>query len=98
MNYGLSLRAALARYGINVSVICSGFVETPMIADIHGPKPFNMPADRAARLIRRGLARHRAVVMFPWFFAMVSRIDGLLPDGLRRWLAARQGTSRAVSR
>jgi short-subunit dehydrogenase len=89
LNYGLSLRAALRRFDIRVSVVCSGFVETPMIAGVRD-KPFNMPAEKAAMLTRRGLERDRAVVMFPLWFASLSRIDGLLPDGLRRWLAARR--------
>ena len=93
LNYGLSLRAMLRRFEIGVSVICSGFVETPMIAAIRDPKPFNMSADRAAMLTRRGLERDRAVIVFPLLFAILSRIDGLLPDRLRRWLETRRAAA-----
>jgi len=100
LNYGLSLRAVLAFHGIRVSVICCGFVETPMIADIKDPKPFNMTAKKAAERIRRGLERDRAVIMFPLFFAMMSRLDGLLPDRVRRYFYAhsQRGRVSAVSR
>ena len=95
LNYGLSLRAVLARHGIKVSVICCGFVETPMIADIKDPKPFNMTAEKAAARIRRGLDHDRAVIMFPLLFALMSRIDGLLPDRVRRYFYAKSKRGRA---
>jgi len=100
LNYGLSLRALLAVHGIRVSVVCCGFVETPMIADIKDPKPFNMVPEKAAERIRRGLEQDRAVIMFPLFFALLSRLDGLLPDRLRRYFYARskRGKASAVSR
>lgn len=86
LNYGLSLRPIMGAHGVGVSVICSGFVETPMIADIKGPKPFNMSAEKAAQLIRRGLERNRGLIAFPLLFAAMSRIDGLLPETIRRWV------------
>jgi len=100
LNYGLSLRAVLAFHGIRVSVICCGFVETPMIADIEDPKPFNMTSEKAAKRIRRGLERNHAVIMFPLFFALMSRLDGLLPDRLRRYFYAhsQRGRVSAVNR
>jgi short-subunit dehydrogenase len=85
LNYGLALRALLHPYGIGVSVICPGYVTTPMMLRESGPKPFAVPPDKAADLICRGLDRNRAVIAFPFFFALVTRIGGLLPDRLRRW-------------
>lgn len=100
LNYGLSLRAVLARHGVRLSVVCNGFVETGMTADIRDPMPFSMSAQKAAGIMRRGLARDRAVVMFPLVFAALSRIDGLLPDRVRRFIYDRsaRGRASAVSR
>jgi short-subunit dehydrogenase len=100
LNYGLSLRTVLAVHGIRVSVICCGFVETPMISDIKDPKPFNMTSEKAAERIRRGLEQDRAVIMFPLFFALMSRLDGLLPDRVRRYLYthSQRGRASAVNR
>ena len=100
LNYGLSLRAVLAPHGVGVSVICCGFVETPMIADIKDPKPFNMTAEKAAERIRRGLRQDRAVIMFPLFFALMSRLDGLLPDRVRRYFYShsQRGKASAINR
>jgi short-subunit dehydrogenase len=85
VNYGLSLRAVLAPHGVRVSVICPGFVDTPMMRRESGAKPFRMTAEKAAALISRGLARNRALIVFPRMFGLVTRIGGLLPDWLRRW-------------
>ena len=84
--YGLSLRALLAPYGIGVSVICPGYVTTPMILREKGAKPFVMPPERAVALIVAGLKRNRPVIAFPFFFALATRLHGLLPDRIRRWL------------
>jgi short-subunit dehydrogenase len=85
MSYGLSLRALLAPYGVGVSVICPGYIDTPMMHRESGPKPSVMPAEKAAALIARRIARNHALIVFPFFFGWVTRISGLLPDRIRRW-------------
>ncbi len=85
LSYGLSLRALLAPRDIKINVVCPGYIETPMMLRERGPKPFKMTAERAAEIIARGLERDRATIMFPFFFAWVTWLSGLLPDGLRRW-------------
>ncbi|MGN6460107.1 MAG: SDR family NAD(P)-dependent oxidoreductase [Pseudolabrys sp.] len=87
LSYGLSLRALLARRGVRVNVICPGYIETPMMLRENGPKPFKISAERAAELIADGLARDKAVISFPAFFAWVTWLNGILPDGLRRRLS-----------
>lgn len=89
LNYGLALRGALRRWGIGVSVICPGYVETPMMAQETGPKPFALRAERAAAIITYGLQRNRPIIAFPRLFALVTRLGGLLPDGVQRWMAPR---------
>jgi short-subunit dehydrogenase len=65
-NYGEGLRNAYARDGIGVSVICPGFVRSGMTDENDFAMPFLMDAERAARIIRRGLARNRGRIAFPW--------------------------------
>jgi short-subunit dehydrogenase len=84
LSYGLGLRAAVEDCGVRISVICPGFVTTPMIAAQPGWKPLEMPAERAADLTIRGLAANRAVIAFPRVFAAISWIGGILPDRVRR--------------
>lgn len=64
--WGEGLRVELAHKGVEVSVICPGFVDTPMTQVNQFPMPFLMTAERAARIIVRGLARNRGRIAFPW--------------------------------
>jgi short-subunit dehydrogenase len=63
--YGEALRSWLAPEGIDVSVVLPGFVETRLSRTVSGPKPLMMPPERAAGIIRRGLARGRRQIAFP---------------------------------
>lgn len=85
LNYGLSLRSLLQEKGVSVSVICPGYVTTPMTERRSGWKPFEISAEQAAELICRGLAQNKSVIAFPRFFSLATRIGGLLPERLRAW-------------
>ena len=85
LTYGLALRGALRQSGIGVSVICPGYVATPMMEQESGRKPFAMSARSAADLIIRGLEQNRSIIAFPFWFALVTRLGGLLPDSVWRW-------------
>jgi short-subunit dehydrogenase len=87
LSYGLALRGAVADKGVDVSVVCPGYVATPMIAQETGWKPFEMSAETAAEHTLRGLAANRAVISFPRVLATMSWIGGLLPDRVRRFTA-----------
>jgi short-subunit dehydrogenase len=84
LSYGLALRGLLASQSIKVSVICPGYVRTPMMAQESGPKPGAIEPAVAAQLIARGLERDKPVITFPLLFSLMTRIGGLLPDRLRR--------------
>ncbi len=83
--YGLALRPRLGAAGVGVTVVCPGFVKTPMTARLSGPTPGLMADDRAAELIARGLGRDPAVLAFPFWPALGIRAMGLLP----RWVSGR---------
>lgn len=80
--YGVALRGWLGPLGVDVCVICPGFVTSPMSARHRGFKPFEIGADRAADLIVRGLERRAALVTFPWPLALLTWLDNRLPP---RW-------------
>jgi short-subunit dehydrogenase len=85
LSYGLALRSALRHSGIGVSVICPGYVITPMMEQESGSKPFAVKPETAANLIVRGLQRNRSIITFPFRLALITRLGGLLPDCVRRW-------------
>ena len=87
--YGEALRGAMALNGIDVSVICPGYVRSRMTAANTFPMPLLMDADRAARIIRRGLAKNRARIAFPWPVYAVAWLLGVLPPWLIDPLMAR---------
>jgi short-subunit dehydrogenase len=80
--WGEALRGQLAGDGIAVSVICPGYVKTPMTAVNRFSMPLLMESDKAAQIIRRGLARDKARIAFPWRMYALVRLIAALPPGL----------------
>ena len=77
--YGEALRGNLAKEGVCVSVICPGYVKTPMTDVNNFPMPFIMTAEKAARIIVAGLAKGKGRIAFPlllylplWWLACLS--------------------------
>lgn len=80
--YGHSLRGWLKPFGISVSIICPGFVTSPMSARHKGSKPFEMSAEKAAKLICQAIDNRRAFYAFPFILALGIRLQNLLPPSL----------------
>jgi short-subunit dehydrogenase len=77
--WGEALRGSLAPEGIAVSVVCPGFVKSRMTDANDFPMPFLMEADKAAGIIRRGLAANRARIAFPRRLFAATWLLALLP-------------------
>jgi len=80
--YGEGLRGELARHGVEVCVVCPGFVKTPMTDVNRFSMPFLMDAAKAARIIQKGLARNRPRIAFPWPMYGGILLLSLLPQRL----------------
>jgi short-subunit dehydrogenase len=80
--YGEALRSWLAPEGIGVSVVLPGFVETRLSDTVSGPKPLILPPERAAGIIRRGLAKGRRQIAFPYPLYLGVQLMRALPAGL----------------
>src|SRR3546814_614150 len=80
--YREALRGVLRPHGIAVSIVCPGFVRSRMTATNRYPMPFLMDAEKAARIIRRGLAADKGRIAFPWPTYAVSWLFGALPPAL----------------
>lgn len=82
MAWGDALRGWLGDDGIRVSVVCPGYVRTRMTAANRFPMPFLMDADQAARIVKRGIERNKARIVFPWPMHIAAWLLGALPVGL----------------
>ena len=65
--------------GVAISVICPGFVETPMTKANDFPMPFLMKADDAAALTVKGLARKKFEIAYPLRFVLILKFLQRLP-------------------
>ena len=87
----MSLRAEGADLGVKVSVVCPGWVRTPIFEN---SVVVNMPqelldrppgrikwieAAQAARVILDGVARNQAVIAFPGYIRLAWRVYRLFP-------------------
>ena len=81
-HYAEALRGTFRGMGIGVSVICPGYVASAMVAENKSPMPFLIDADKAARIIARGLARNKRRITFPWQWLLIARILLNLPNFL----------------
>jgi len=81
-----ALRLGVREYGVSVTLISPGFIDTAAGRKVPGPKPMIMqPADVAAR-IAASAARGQAHLVLPWPFIVLRWLDRLLPRFLRERL------------
>lgn len=78
--YGEALRGGLKEYGIQVNIICPGFVKSRITDKNTCPMPFFMSAEKAAETIAAGIERNSAVIAFPWPMRLASWFISVLPN------------------
>ncbi len=92
--WGEGLRGHLHPHGIEVSVICPGFVGSHTTARTRFPKPFLMPEEHVVAIIKRGLARNCGRIAFPLpiYFALwlAGTLAPMLTDPLFRRLSRKR--------
>jgi short-subunit dehydrogenase len=79
--WGEGLRGEMMPHGVEVNVICPGYVDTPMTKVNKFPMPFLMSAKRAARIMVRGLKNNRARIAYPFPTAFAAWLLAVLPPG-----------------
>jgi len=80
--YGEAMRGELHHRGIEVNVICPGYIRSRMTERNRFPMPMLMDADRAARKIKRALRRNRGRIAFPLPMYLLVRLVAGLPVAL----------------
>ncbi len=77
--YGDALHGKLKPHGIAVSVICPGWIVTPLTDKNNFPMPFIMPVERAAHIILRNLEKKKRRIAFPLLLYIPLRILAVFP-------------------
>ena len=76
--YGEALRGNLAPLGIEVNVVCPGYIKTPMTDVNEFPMPFLMSAEKCAAIIKRDLEKNKSRIAFPFPLYFVVWLAALL--------------------
>ncbi|KPJ67822.1 MAG: hypothetical protein AMJ43_02355 [Coxiella sp. DG_40] len=87
-SFGEAMRGKLRDVGIEVSVICPGFVKTPL-TDINKYRmPFLISVEKASKIIVSGLARNNGLIAFPLRMYFLMWLLHLLPHKLAERIIA----------
>lgn len=84
-----TLRIELRPAGIAVSLVCPGFVKTPLTDRNDFPMPMQVSVTEASRAIRKGIGKRQAEIHFPKRFTLILKTLALLPQSWWGVLAAR---------
>jgi NAD(P)-dependent dehydrogenase (short-subunit alcohol dehydrogenase family) len=82
------LRIDLRKERIPVSIICPGFVRTPLTERNDFPMPFAVSAEEAARRIADGVAARKEEIHFPKRFSLTFKLLSSLPSPLYSWIGS----------
>jgi len=81
-----SYSVSFKKYGVNVSAIAPGFVDTPLTRRNKFKMPLLMPVDKAAIKIKRALEKKKVLFIFPWQMKILMAILEKMPRSLYRFL------------
>jgi short-subunit dehydrogenase len=80
---GDSWRTSLRAHGVRVSVVCPGYVRTPMVQANAFAMPFLVTPEAAAGRIAKGLKANRGRIYFPWTLRIGAALLQMLPPRAR---------------
>lgn len=87
--YGDAWRGVLSRHGVGVTVVTSGYIQTPMTDVNDYPMPGLKTARESADIIKKRLKHNPPRITFPgWFYGLV-RVVSILPLPVRMALLNR---------
>ncbi|MDN3648911.1 SDR family NAD(P)-dependent oxidoreductase [Reinekea marina] len=84
-----TLAIDLAEFGIDVSLVRPGFVETPLTDKNTFKMPGRISVQRASEMIRQGLHKRKKIINFPFVFQAIMRLLALLPNAVWHRIAVR---------
>jgi short-subunit dehydrogenase len=76
----------LKKFGINVTAIAPGFIDTPLTKQNNHKMPFLMSSEKAARLIKKAIEKKKVLYIFPFRMKIVVTILEKMPRSWYRFL------------
>ncbi len=89
INFAESLYLEQTKHQIDVKLINSGFVDTPLTQKNQFKMPMMISTESAARSIIKGLGRAAFEIHFPKKFTFLMKLLRLLPNRMYFWLAGK---------
>lgn len=84
-----SLRIDLRKEKIDVSVVCPGFVKTPLTDKNDFPMPMRITVEQSTDYIISGMNRRKQEIHYPKLFSYSLKILGILPKWIRNYITAK---------
>jgi short-subunit dehydrogenase len=88
-SFAEAMAIRMARYGVDITLVAPGFIDTPMSRSLTDPRPFLIDADTAAEIIIRRIARGAWRIVLPWQFQIILAVTKLVPRAIIRAVLAR---------
>lgn len=109
--FGIShvLEAEARDFGISVSVVCPGYIDTGMLEALHVVNADSaamraqipaklVPVDKAARLVLEGVSKRRRVIAFPGYVRVLAFLHRFIPPLFDRFAARQVSGFRTIRR
>jgi len=81
-----SLEIDLAKFGIKVTCLAPGFIDTPLTRGNPNAQPFLLTQEKAGELIFKAVKEKKGLYLFPYQMSIVSHIMRRMPRGLYKWI------------
>jgi short-subunit dehydrogenase len=82
INFLESIRTDLVNTNVKIVTVSPGFVKTPMTDVNTFPMPFIISAERAAKIIVKGIEKKRTEIVFPIPMAISMKLARLIPGSI----------------
>lgn len=79
LHYGEGLRGYLKKYNVGVSIVCPGFIKTPLTDKNQFIMPMIMEPQKASKKIIAGISKNKGLIVFPFIMYFILKLARLLP-------------------
>lgn len=77
--YGEGIRGLLKEHNVGVSIVCPGFIRTPLTDQNNFVMPMIMEAEKASKIIVKGVSKNKGMIAFPLIYYITLKFLRFLP-------------------